>query len=107
MGGDAQAEPRLVRQHRALLGIARARFVQRLDGDELPRLSGARLKKAMDAVTGDEPRDAKAIELVPDLELARARKPTPLSKSVLEPPRREAFDANDKRGRVVATARRQ
>src|SRR6188768_373370 len=58
--GNTQAEPRLVREHRALLRIARARFVQRLDRDELAGLAVARLIKTMDAVVGDEGRDAKA-----------------------------------------------
>jgi hypothetical protein len=96
-----------VREHRALLGIARARLVQRLDRDELAGRAVAGLIETMDAVVGDERRDAKAIELVTDLELARARQPTPLSKSVLKPLRRETFDTDDERGCVVATARRQ
>ena len=59
---DALAQPGLVREHRALLGVGGARRGQRLDRHQLARRRIARLQQPVHAVVGDQRGDREAVE---------------------------------------------
>lgn len=100
----ALAQPGFVREHRALLRVAGARGMQRLERHQFARGRIARLVQQVHAGVGHQRGDDVAVERVAHLQQGRRRQAAAVAEFVVELPHIEADDADDQRGRVVARA---
>ena len=102
---DARAEPGLVGEHGALLGVAGTRLVQGLERDQFLRRHIARLVEPVHAVVGHHRRDRVVVDLVAGALCAERRQHGQARDFVFESARVQAEHAHDQGGRVVACAR--
>ena len=105
--GDTQAEPRLVREHGALLAVARPGLVQRLQGHQRAAGGVARLVEAVHAGVGHQRGDGVAVQHIAHLHARRHGQLAGADLAVLQPHRGQARNLHDYRCDVVLTARSQ
>ncbi len=103
----AHAEPGLMGQHRALLGVVRARRVERLQRHQVLRLQVARLVQQVHAGVGDSRCDLVAVDHVAALECGGRFESPPVGQLVVEAARIDAAHAQHQRRGVVDGSRPQ